>query len=556
MKAVLYARVSSQMQSDAGTIASQIDYAQQYCRLQKIAILATYLDEGVSGTVRVCERPAGARLLADAKAGKFDTVLVFRIDRLARRTSDLLNTTETLEEAGVSIRSLTEPFDTSTAAGKFMVSTLGGIAELERAGIIERSRSGMERLAREGRWLGGRPPFGYEVVDGKLAIHSVQGQIVKDIFTWYLCGERVRAIARKLNILGTRHPMEWSRPGAKRPWYESTVSKLLKNRVYIGEFTWRKRTDRKKVAGRWTYKKTSTDQQIRVEVPALVSLEDFNQVQQILKDNQTFSKRNAKHFYLLRGLIICGECGRRYIGMGSGRPRWYKHYYRCSSHVSGVGRVPCAGKAIRADHIEPLIWDQCVAFITNPASILDDLVETMRGAQNNQRDIKSEIAQMESVLLVKARERAKVITLIRRGLITDAEGERELALLQAEQTQIEQQKTGLSLRLAAAENSELNILAAECMVGALAEKVAEVNESVRREIVSLLVDKITVTTVNERPKATVSYIFRPASSASSQAVDCVERTLAISNARLAETCPRTSLKSMLKCSVCERISAV
>lgn len=545
MKAVLYARVSSQMQSDAGTISSQIDYAQQYCRLQKIAILATYLDEGISGTVRVCERPGGARLLADAKAGKFDTVLVFRIDRLARRTSDLLNTTETLEEAGVSIRSLTEPFDTSTAAGKFMVSTLGGIAELERAGIVERSRSGMERLAREGRWLGGRPPFGYEVVDGKLAIHPVRAQIVKDIFKWYLCGQRVRGIAQRLNALASQQPEKWSRPESRRAWYESTVSKLLNNRVYIGEFTWRKRTDRKKVSGRWTYKKTKADQQIQVEIPALISRDDFNRVQQILKENFVFSKRNTKHFYLLRGLITCGECGRRYVGLGSGRQRYYKYYYRCSSHVSAVGRVPCHGKAIRADHIEPLIWEQCVAFITNPASILDDLIETTHGAQNSQRDIKGEIGQMESVLLVKARERAKVITLIRRGLITDAEGERELALLQREQAEIEQQKADLSLRLAAAENSELNILAAEYMLEALAEKVVDVSESVKREIVSLLVDKITVITENDRPKVSVCYIFRATSSASSEAVSCVERGLAISNARFAETCPRTSLKSIL-----------
>lgn len=525
MKAVLYARVSSQMQTDAGTIASQTDYAQQYCRLQKIPILETYSDEGISGTVKVSERPAGARMLTDARAGKFDTILVFRIDRLARRTSDLLNTIDMLEECGVAIRSLTEPFDTSSAPGRFMVSMLGSVAELERSNIAERSRAGAERIAREGRWNGGRPPFGYDVVDGKLAIHPVRGQIVKDIFTWYLCGQRVRAIAQRLNVLETKHPMEWGRPGARRPWYESTVSKLLNNRVYVGEFTWRKRTERKKVSGRWTYKKTKADQQIKVEIPALISPDDFNRVQQILKDNFTFSKRNVKHFYLLRGLISCGECGRRYVGLGSGRPRWYKYYYRCSSHVSAVGRVPCDGKAIRADRIDPLIWDQCVAFITNPASILDDLVETMRGAQNSQRDIKSEIAQMESALLVKARERAKVITLIRRGLITDAEGERELALLQAEQTQIEQQKKALSSRLAAAENSELNILAAEYIVAALAEKVAEVNESVKREIVSLLVDKITVTTVNDRPKATVNYIFRLASSVSSDAVDYVERGL-------------------------------
>jgi site-specific DNA recombinase len=111
--------VSSDIQREAGTIESQIDYAREYCRLHKLSILETYKDDGVSGTIKVGERPEGSRMLADARIGKFDTVLVFRIDRLARRTSDLLNTVELLEECGVALRSMTEPFDTSSATGKF-----------------------------------------------------------------------------------------------------------------------------------------------------------------------------------------------------------------------------------------------------------------------------------------------------------------------------------------------------------------------------------------------------------------------------------------------------
>lgn len=533
MRAAVYCRVSSELQRETGSIESQVDYARQYCRLQKIAILEMYLDDGVSGTIKVSERPAGARMLADARARKFDTILVFKIDRLARRTSDLLNTLELLEESGVAIRSMTEPFDTSSAAGKFMTSMLGGIAELERANIAERSRAGMERLAREGRWLGGRAPFGYRVSEGRLAIDLEQGAVVKDIFAWYLSGMRVRAIAARLNNLQIRHPMDWTKT-MSRPWYEATVSKLLHNPVYIGEWSWRKRTDRKKVHGRTVCTKTTPDKQITISVPTLVSREDFERVQQTMKENFTFAHRNARYPYLLRMLITCGDCGRHYIGLGSGRPRWYKHYYRCSSHVGAVGRVPCAGKAVRADRLDNIIWEQCLGFINNPGIVLDELREAMSSQQHNQGDIKSEVGQMESALSVKAKERARVINLIRRGVITENEGDRELAQLQSEILQLERQRDALQFRLTAAEHREMRVLTAEGMLSLLADKAANADFETRREIVCAFVSAITLRTIDGKPTADVSYVFQPADSVSSGGVNYSEYGDAISSARLAE----------------------
>jgi len=81
---------------------------------------------------------------------------------------------------------MTEPFETDSSVGKFLVSMLASVAQLERDAIRDRSGAGMERLARHGRWLGGRPSFGYKVVDGKLAIHPEQAEIVKEIFRMFI----------------------------------------------------------------------------------------------------------------------------------------------------------------------------------------------------------------------------------------------------------------------------------------------------------------------------------------------------------------------------------
>lgn len=507
MKAVLYCRVSSEMQRESGTIESQVDYARQFCQLQKITILEVYRDDGVSGTIKVNERPAGARMLADAREQKFDTVLVFRIDRLARRTSDLLNTLELLEECGVAIRSMSEPFDTSNATGKFMTSMLGSIAELERSNIASRSLSGMERKVREGLWVGGRALFGYIVLDGRLAIDPEQSEIVKNIFTWYLCGQRVRGITARLNAAGIKHPMDWNKP-TSRPWYEASVSALLRNRSFTGAWEWRKRTDRKKVHGKTQFTVTNSEQRIAVTIPALVSVEDFDQVQQTLKDNFTFSKRNAKFFYLLRGLIRCSFCGRRYVGLGSGTTKRYLHYYRCSSHVSAAGRVPCEGRAIRADLLDAAVWGQCAEFINNPASVFDELRATMEARQFSQHDLRQEIEQMNAAVQVKGKERATIISLLRRGLISNNEGERELALLQREVAALEQQRAELQSSLDASESSELKALTAESMLGLLAERFSTLDDNTRREVVCVLVNKITMEVEGKRPVARVCYVFR------------------------------------------------
>jgi hypothetical protein len=77
---------------------------------------------------------------------------------------------ENLGQWGISIKSMTEPFETDSSVGKFLVSMLASAAQLERDAIRDRSGAGMERLARQGKWLGGRPAFGYQVIDGKLAL--------------------------------------------------------------------------------------------------------------------------------------------------------------------------------------------------------------------------------------------------------------------------------------------------------------------------------------------------------------------------------------------------
>ena len=226
MKAALYFRVSTDEQKERASIETQREFAAQYCKVQEIQVIASYSDDGISGTVPVADRPDGSRLLTDAKSKKFDTILVYKLDRLARSTLEILKVVEALEHCGVSIKSMTEPFETDSSVGKFLVSMLASVAQLERDAIRDRSGAGMDRVARQGKWLGGRPAFGYQIVDGKLALNPEQAKTVEEIFHMFISGSRMNAIARHLNAQGVIHPMGRNDHGENRLWHEATVSKL------------------------------------------------------------------------------------------------------------------------------------------------------------------------------------------------------------------------------------------------------------------------------------------------------------------------------------------
>src|SRR5207249_3431243 len=142
------------------------DFAERYCALHEIPVHDFYADDGVTGTIPLEQREQGARLLDDARAKKFDTVLIFKLDRLGRDPRLILNAVKELEDLGVQVKSMTEPFDTASPSGRFLLTILSGVAGLERDTIVERSVEGSRRLVRDGIWVGGVAPYGYSV-EGK-----------------------------------------------------------------------------------------------------------------------------------------------------------------------------------------------------------------------------------------------------------------------------------------------------------------------------------------------------------------------------------------------------
>lgn len=158
MRAALYVRVSTG--NGRQTTANQEREIQAYCRRQNWQVVEVYNDTGISGAK--ADRPGLNTLLADAARHRFDVVVCWKIDRMARSVVHLLSVLQRLQASGVGFVSTTQQIDTTSAYGRMVLTFLGAIAEFERELIVERVKAGQARARAEGVKIG-RPRVAFDV---------------------------------------------------------------------------------------------------------------------------------------------------------------------------------------------------------------------------------------------------------------------------------------------------------------------------------------------------------------------------------------------------------
>ncbi len=334
----LYVRVSTDEQAENGHgLEIQRDRLKKYCESQcneyqtyELDDARIYEDAGYSGSLPVKDRPALKRLVEDAKAKKFDMVIVYRVDRFARSSEVLITTVNTLIAYEVDFKSATEPFDTDTPMGKFMMKILGDIAELERETIKERLSGGRERSAKNGKWVTGVPPYGYRVVKATklLEIMPEEAEVVKKFYEW-LAYERysLTEICKRANELGLPSPKHKTikKGGSRNYWWKRTINRILVNEVYTGEFYYRKYKRPFKYLDGVLNEEHQRPQKdwITISVPTIVSRELFEAAIKQLGRNRENSLRNTKRPYLYSKLLYCGQSGLK-LQSGYQAPRVHK----------------------------------------------------------------------------------------------------------------------------------------------------------------------------------------------------------------------------------------
>lgn len=443
MIVAFYGRVSTEEQADRGNIESQVDFAKKFFDLDEKAggVIENhifYLDDGVSGISPLQERPAGSKLLADAELGKFEAVFVYRLDRLARSVKIVLDTYEYLEKLNITLKSMTEAYDTGTATGKFFMTLLASVGDLERETILERTLLGKERAVKENRWTSGPPPFGYRVgLDKRLVVHESESDTVRLIFKLYNEGLTTVPIAEYLNALGIPTPVFSKRSKNKSSgrWGSGQISLILKNQIYTGEYQTMRRS-KKQREGRV------------INIPPIVSKEEFNKVRRlaVMNSDAVLGARSSRE-YLLRGLIYCQNCGQAFIGSTGGGAK--RSYYRCAGTKNQGRGKACNAKMIVAGDIEGAVWRDVQGFLNN----LDKVVKEIKNIINNLHNLdykpvkKGEIEVIEKTLLKKQGIREKIRSFITRKVISDQEAENELLNLTSQIDVLYSRKSDLYARL-------------------------------------------------------------------------------------------------------------
>jgi site-specific DNA recombinase len=518
----IYCRVSSDEQQERGTIENQIEFATKYCDLHQLNIIDWYKDDGVTGTIPLEERPEGTRLLQDAQNSLFDIILVYKLDRFSRAARIVLNAVHELGKSNVQVRSMTEPFDTSTPSGQFALTVLAGVAELDRANILERMWHGANRAARLGKWLGGIVPYGYIVnEEGFLEINETpipgfamtEAAIVKMIFS--LCTEQHMStikISDYLNALGllpsyALHGIKISRGKRKENtagiWAPHQIGRMLKNSTYKGIHFYGKRSNKKR-------------ELIARDVPAIIEPDVWEKAQTILSENMIDAMRNKRSDYLLSGLIKCGLCNHNYIGSAfNAYPSGTKKYYLCIGKQPYRTREKCKSKNVPADWLDDLVWKDCVKFINNPGETIHALDQHRQDHAHEGENIRTEYKLFQSSLAQKDSERESILDLFRKKLISSADVESQLTKIRDEAESLKQRLSDIETQLSSTEKMDNQLETAEDFLNSLRNKIKDGNPSFeqKREIIKAIVKKVIINTefINEKPHANVEvrYVFCP-----------------------------------------------
>ena len=229
MQTAIYCRVSTEEQATEGfSIHAQKDKLTKYANINDWDIVDYYVDDGISGK-NLTERPEVSRLIEDVKKGKIKNVLIYKLDRLTRSVKDLIYLIELFDKNNCTFNSQTEKIDTSNAVGRMFVKIIGIFAEFERENLAERVTFGYEQKTREGNYTNCNGVFGYDYIigKGKLKINKNEAGYVRKIYNWYLEGESMLKIAKKLKDLS----VPTKRGGH---WNQSTIYSILTNPLYIG----------------------------------------------------------------------------------------------------------------------------------------------------------------------------------------------------------------------------------------------------------------------------------------------------------------------------------
>lgn len=318
--AVIYLRVSTEEQASRGySLQNQREVCLERARAlaaareqqtgQRIELQTLIFIDAVSG--ELLERPELEKVRLFVKEHRPSYFICLDPDRFSRATYHAIMVANEIEAAGTKLEFVNHDYQ-STPEGRLFFTLRVAIAEYEKAKVLERTASGRRRKIKEGGLPTGLFLYGfrYDRESEQVSLDPVESAWVRQIFTWAAEPVGCQTIANRLNEAGVR-----TKRGAR--WYRGTISKMLRQRAYIGEFIVN-RLDAKGLGAQrnlpavrrskpLTAKPRPEEEWVTVPVPPIIPQELWETAQEHRADSRR--RRESQSIYLLSGLLTCGYCG-------------------------------------------------------------------------------------------------------------------------------------------------------------------------------------------------------------------------------------------------------
>jgi site-specific DNA recombinase len=513
LQVAIYARVSSEQQAEAHTIASQLAalrarVARDGCQLVPEQ---ECLDEGYSGAPLV--RPGLERLRDLVAAGGVDRLYVHSPDRLARKYAYQVLLVDEFHRAGVAVVFLNRELG-QTPEDELLLQVQGMVAEYERAKILERSRRGKRHAAQAGAVsVLSAAPYGYRYVSvhggggqARFAINVEEARVVRQLFDW-IGRERLTLgeVCRRLRQAGaqtrTGKPM-----GDRGP-----VWGMLKNPAYwgmaafgktrVGPLRPRLRAQRgRQLQPRRAYAHYAVpaEEWIRVPVPAIIEPALFEAVQEQLRANQRYARQRQRGArYLLQGLVLCACCGYAYYGKpvstraAKGKRRAYA-YYRCigtDAYRLGGQRV-CDNTQVRTDRLDAAVWHEVQGLLAHPQHLEREYRRRLAPPAKPKNEDGPALLQVQ---LGKLRQGiARLIDSYAEGLLEKSEFEPRITRLKQRIAQVEAQAKQWADEASRQAELRLIIGRLEAFAAQVKTGLDQADWRTRRELMRTLVKRVEV----------------------------------------------------------------
>lgn len=518
MKSVLYARVSTEEQKSNQTIDTQIHGIggmMQYAINHKLPVpdeTMMFIDDGFSGATLI--RPALTAFREYLKThDDVSYFLVYDADRIGRDTYNQLIILEELKKKNVTIHFKTGELG-STPNDKLLFTILSAFSEFERAKIMERTQRGMKRRIESGKFNGGRPLFGYRYnyTIGKHELDETEAKVVKMIYDWYTEDKlNIRQIQAKLFELKIptkydalknteknrkmkglkKYPVGW--------WSEVTIRNVLANEAYTGRwYCCKNQTIKLDVANLRTGRpkvrqiKRAKEEWFPIEIPRIVSDEQHKKGLLQARKNLMFAKRCTKQTYLLQGLIRCGKDHLKYRGH---QEKSGVIYYYCKSRMNNNPVENCNSPYLRADQIEPIVWNTVKSILENPEEVFNNFRDESILNEERAKSIEGRLDYIASAIKKLEVAKKRITEAFKAEVMTLPELRKEKTDIELSEEKLISERDGLIMKLNVQHDVSAKIDLFKETCHKFLTKINDpkiVTERLKKDIIKLVIDEVVI----------------------------------------------------------------